>query len=212
MIVCAAIHGILTRQTSASWPDEFDVWMSRNDPSVRVIKKEYIAGPFPWVNWFRNRLLARGLAAELELFSQQPGETDLWMVAHSNGACVAMDTVRLLTDKGIRVAGVILTGGACESDVDRIGVETLVRYGLLGRAVAFASRADSVVRTDGWRRLIKWPYGNLGRVGWMRDGKPYRDERIFTLWFGGGHCGYFADSTRDITFTLFDRIIHTEEQ
>src|SRR5436853_260262 len=42
-----AIHGIMTNQTYASWPDKLDPWMFARDPSVKVLKKEYRAGPFP---------------------------------------------------------------------------------------------------------------------------------------------------------------------
>ena len=67
--IVAAIHGILTSQTDPSWPDRFDAWMLERDPEVKVLKKEYRAGPFPWWNcWVKDPLLARGLANELELF------------------------------------------------------------------------------------------------------------------------------------------------
>lgn len=67
--IVIAIHGILTRQTVADWPDEFDAWCDRQGVAAKVLKKEYTAGPFPWWNvQVENRLLARGLAAEIELF------------------------------------------------------------------------------------------------------------------------------------------------
>ena len=67
--IVAAIHGILTSQTDPSWPDRFDAWMLERDPEVKVLKKEYRAGPFPWWNcWVKDPLLARGLANEVELF------------------------------------------------------------------------------------------------------------------------------------------------
>ena len=42
-----AIHGIMTNQTNASWPDKLDAWMFDRDPEIKVLKKEYRAGPFP---------------------------------------------------------------------------------------------------------------------------------------------------------------------
>jgi len=69
----AAIHGILTSQTDPSWPDKLDAWMLRRDTSVKVLKKEYAAGPFPlWNCWVKDPRLARGLANEIELFLSQP--------------------------------------------------------------------------------------------------------------------------------------------
>src|SRR5258707_15344176 len=74
--ILVAIHGILTSQTEPSWPDKLDAWMYRRDPTVKVLKKEYRAGPFPrWNCWIKNPLLARSLANELELFLC-PGEAD----------------------------------------------------------------------------------------------------------------------------------------
>src|SRR6266436_6403724 len=65
----AAIHGILTGQTDPSWPDKLDAWMLARDPQIKVLKKEYVAGPFPrWNCWVKDPLLARGLVNEIELF------------------------------------------------------------------------------------------------------------------------------------------------
>src|SRR2546426_12153372 len=68
----AAIHGILTNQTDPSWPDKLDAWMFDRDPEVKVLKKEYRAGPFPrWNCQVKDPLLAHSLANELELFLQR---------------------------------------------------------------------------------------------------------------------------------------------
>src|SRR2546427_7475580 len=105
-ILLAAIHGILTRQTDPSWPDKLDAWMAERDPQVKVLKKEYLAGPFPrWNCWVKDPLLARGLVNEIELFldplrsdtgpvlrsrTAEGGHStpSLWFVAHSNGAVI----------------------------------------------------------------------------------------------------------------------------
>src|SRR4051812_39489757 len=105
--IVAAIHGILTGQTDPSWPDKLDAWMLQRDGKVKVLKKEYVAGPFPrWNCWVKDPLLARGLANEIELFvranekpltpalSRSDGEREnalsVWFVAHSNGAVIAL--------------------------------------------------------------------------------------------------------------------------
>src|ERR1700693_5713902 len=68
-ILLAAIHGILTGQTNPSWPDKLDAWMLERDPAIKVLKKEYAAGPFPrWNCWVKDPRLARSLANEIELF------------------------------------------------------------------------------------------------------------------------------------------------
>src|SRR2546426_9047160 len=68
-----AIHGIMTNQTNASWPDKLDAWMFDYAPEIKVIKKEYRAGPFPrWNCRIKDPALARSLANELELFLRGP--------------------------------------------------------------------------------------------------------------------------------------------
>src|SRR2546425_3792626 len=127
-ILLAAIHGILTRQTDPSWPDKLDAWMAGRDPQVKVLKKEYAAGPFPrWNCWVKDPLLARGLANELELFlspstlDTQHSSPSVWFVAHSNGAVIALLAARRLIARGHRIGGLILTGAACEADVEKNG-------------------------------------------------------------------------------------------
>ena len=66
--IVVAIHGILTGQTEPSWPDRLDAWMWHRDPDIKVLKKEYRAGPFPrWNCLVTNPLLARALAERLEV-------------------------------------------------------------------------------------------------------------------------------------------------
>src|SRR2546427_11065293 len=116
--IVTAIHGILTSQTDPSWPDRFDAWMLKRDPEVKVLKKEYRAGPFPWWNcWVKDPLLARGLANELELFlgegrwekeDSEHGFNDsppIWLVAHSNGAVIALLASKRLIERGHRIGG-----------------------------------------------------------------------------------------------------------
>ena len=58
--ILVAIHGIMTSQTDPSWPDKLDAEMYHRDPEVKVIKKEYHAGPFPrWNCYVKDPALAR---------------------------------------------------------------------------------------------------------------------------------------------------------
>jgi pimeloyl-ACP methyl ester carboxylesterase len=220
MKLVIAIHGILTRQTDASWPDKFDAWMSRRDPAIKVLKKEYAAGPFPrWNCWVRDPRLAHGLVNEIELFGEQP----IWFVAHSNGAVIALLAAKQLLERGHRVAGLILTGAACEADLAKNGVREWLEQGSLGVALAYCSADDEVVAGDAradksfgakvrdwfWGKAM-WPYGCLGRTGWLWKGQPLSApgkgevnlplERIMTRWFPGGHSTYFAPANIEKTF------------
>jgi hypothetical protein len=230
--VVAAVHGILTGQTDASWPDRFEAWMWQQDPEVKVLKKEYRAGPFPrWNCWVKDPLLARGLVNEIELYVEggngrgggagrarggrgPEGGPEVWLIAHSNGAVIALIAARLLIARGHRVAGLILTGAAVEADVERNGVWRWLQRGQLRAAIAYSSEDDAVVAGDGrasdkwywrvrdwvWGKLM-WPYGSLGRTGWMRGGKKLPDEAcFFTRWYQGGHTSYFEPGRRNCTF------------
>jgi len=285
--IIAAIHGILTSETDASWPDQFDAWMFERDPEVKVLKKEYRAGPFPhWNCWVRDPLLARSLANELELFlhpshsnastvprfhdfttppspastvprlhdsthvpshacpstfNHQLSTRSLWLVAHSNGAVIALLTAKSLIARGHRIAGLILTGAACDADIDRNGVLEWQCRGMLGSAISYSSAEDQVLagaaearpqdyRTTGrrdwslfrswlWGKCL-WPYGCLGRTGWMLDGRPLhadspswapRPSALFTRWFSGGHGGCFAKATIARTFEQIYRDIKIAE-
>ena len=313
--IIAAIHGIMTNQTDASWPDKFDAWMFERDPEVKVLKKEYRAGPFPhWNCWVRDPLLARSLANELELFlhpsrshacpstswlaiakrrrlNHQPSTPPLWLLAHSNGAVIALLTAKSLIARGHRIDGLILTGAACEADIDRNSVLEWQCRGMLGSAISYSSAEDQVLPgavttisrlcnpaceseapparrrpvvppagpkplrrgecllagpkaiqggegppagpkplrhgESPWSSLHSWlwgkclwPYGCLGRTGWMLDGRPLhtdspawapRPSALFTRWFSGGHSGCFAKATIARTFEQVYRDIKIAE-
>lgn len=206
-MLLVAIHGILTRQTDASWPDHFDAWMRERHPEVKVLKKEYAAGPFPrWNCWWKNPRLARGLAAELQLF---PRSEPLWLVAHSNGANIALLTLPYLLAARGRVTGLLLTGAACPADIERNGVAGWLAAGRLSHAIAYCAPNDGVLPGNRggnvWGRLLQrgwtalaWPYGELGRTGW-RSARPL-PAACRIRWFAEGHSGYFAPGRREATF------------
>jgi len=219
--IVVAIHGILTRQTDASWPDRLDAWLFARDPEVRVLKKEYGAGPWPiWNCLVKDRLLAEGLAAELELLIKSTGTDSppVWVVAHSNGAVIALLAMQRLIAHGVWIGGLIFAGAACDANVHQNGVAGWLQTGCLGSAVAFCSREDRVLAGDVesaptgiprwrawlWGKLL-WPYGCLGRTGWRGMAAP--DPRVRTIWFTGGHGIYFAAEQRERTFHQIYEII-----
>jgi hypothetical protein len=224
-MIIVAIHGILSGQTDPSWPDHFDAWVHRRGPagSARVLKKEYVAGPFPrWNHLVLNPRLAAGLANELILLAGNSSEP-IWFLAHSNGANIALLTAGRLIARGTQVAGLLLTGAACPADIERNRVRRWLAGGQLRRAIAFCSREDRVlpgVRPGAgvlsrcasllWSGLA-WPYGALGRTGWILDGQPVADpsDRLVVRWYPGGHCRYFAPPQREATFSdVWKEVFH----
>lgn len=231
-----AVHGILTRQTDPSWPDRLDAWMCRRDSGVKVLKKEYAAGPLPrWNCLMRNPRLARALEAEIVLFleGRQGPLPPTWLVAHSNGAVIALRVTHRLIARGYRVGGLILTGAACPADVRANGVWNWCQRGQLGAAIAYCSPDDRVLAGDAralrgpWRRVrawlwawLIWPYGCLGRTGWtgldagagappeaLGGPRACRGAVLFTRWFRGGHSAYFAPDRIEQTFEQIYRDI-----
>lgn len=214
MRLVVAIHGILTSQTDASWPDKFDAWMARRDPAIKVLKKEYRAGPFPRFNvWLKDPWLAKGLTNEILEFceiragkiQQQP---EIWLVAHSNGCVIALLTIQRLRAAGIKIAGGILIAGACESDVHANHLLEHVATGFVGKAIAFSSDKDWIVAS----KIIR-PYGHLGHTGFTAHGSAYQLElktgrRLWTEWHPDyGHGDYFEPAHRERTFVRLHEII-----
>lgn len=196
-ILIGAIHGILTGTMDASWCDAFDAWCRQKDPTARVLRKEYMAGPIPaWNVWYRNPRLARSLVAEVEEFMERGGGA-VYLVAHSNGCDVALKVARLLIANGTPVRGMVLTSGACQEDVKRSGVLRWAADGMLGRAIARSSKNDVVLRSK-----AIWPYGRLGYTGWTIEGAEFIDTSgiIRTVWINDGHNTFLTRLRFDKTF------------
>jgi len=245
--IVIAIHGILTGQTEPSWPDKLDAWLFRRDPQIKVLKKEYTAGPFPRLNcWLKNPRLAEAVANEVLLLAAtqleqspppgagSPGQPfpPIWLIAHSNGAHIALLITRKLIASGCWIGGIILTGAACEADVERNAVLPWLLANQLGVALAYCSAEDQVLpwantsTPDARNRnfavclchrawsLLAWPYGSLGRTGWLFRGAPVKPaqtipelgdmgSRLLTRWQAGGHSTWFTPENIERTFEQF---------
>jgi pimeloyl-ACP methyl ester carboxylesterase len=166
---------------------------------VKVLKREYWAWPVPAINvWVRNRILARALAREIYAFAIE-GAGPISIVAHSNGADIALRAAHRLSALGVRLKALVLLGAACEADIVRSGVFALVSGDGLDRAIAYSSEDDLALRS-----ALIWPFGRLGFTGWRLRGCSFQDARIFTRWYPGfGHGEYFSAGEREKTF---DRI------
>lgn len=249
--IVIAIHGILTGQTEPSWPDKLDAWLFRCDPQIKLLKKEYAAGPFPRMNcWLKNPRLAQAVANEVLLLAANqweqsstpgagtPGQPfpPIWLIAHSNGAHIALLITKKLIARGCWIGGIILTGAACVADVEHNSVLPWLLATQLGVALAYCSAEDQVlpwgntptrIGADSggpqnfavrccrraWS-LLAWPYGSLGRTGWLFRGTPLEStqtipelgevrSRLLTRWQAGGHSTWFAPENIEHTFAQF---------
>lgn len=138
----------------------------------------------------------------------------LWFVAHSNGAVVSLMAARRLIARGYKIGGMILTGAAIEADLRENRIFNWYCGSEVFAAIAYSSPDDEV--TDGaysvergaWKRFrawlwgkLMWPYGCLGRTGWLLDGKAFKNkEFLYTRWQAGGHSTYFTAANSQGTF------------
>src|SRR5205823_398100 len=72
----------------------------------------------------------------------------LWLVAHSNGAVIALLAARILIERGYTIAGLILTGAAVQADVQQNRILEWQKAGKLGDAIAYSSQDDEVLDGD----------------------------------------------------------------
>jgi hypothetical protein len=230
--IIAAIHGIMTRQTVASWVDEFDGWVYARSVQAGadtplVIKKEYLALPLPAFNvWLKNWFLAWGLAAEIEVLAdghqRATGQMPLiHFVSHSNGTDIALKTIGVLARRGIKTEATIFVGSVLRADVRRNGVARLIGEGSLRRAYAYCSRRDGALAVP--RLLPICAYGHLGITGWTYGGSwmpeqvflqsnPNDEPDLVTRRFDRyGHGEYFAAAHIAGTFEQFRKDLHLVE-
>jgi len=200
-----AVHGILTGETSAAWQDRFKhfVWLrgvGACGGGVDVQNREYKAGPFPMWNVFvKNHFLASALA-DFVLDYAEDG-ADISFLAHSNGADVALKTIKALARENLATRALVCIAGAIQSDVMRTGIADLIHDGKLGRAVAYCSHSDEALRL-----AAIWPYGHLGRDGFTSSDADHTavlfDSGSITTRFypDFGHSTYFDADHEKQTF------------
>jgi hypothetical protein len=195
--VIVAIHGILTGETSRTWPSRLKVWIWENrGGEFTVINREYKAGFLPPFNVFiRNKyFLAPALAEFIKPYAERGA--DISFVTHSNGADVGVRTISELGKLGFKARALIAIGAAIKSDIEKSGIAKLIDNGSLHHAVAYCSSSDNALK-----RALIWPYGHLGREGFTDYGRTYGDSAIATRWFPGfDHSTYFDPAHQDATF------------
>jgi pimeloyl-ACP methyl ester carboxylesterase len=206
-----AIHGINTDLVDAAWPWRFAAYVDRCKLDAHVETEHYKAGPHPRLNTYLvNPRVAKALANRVLLRREILGAAPVHLIAHSNGADVAVRVAERLAKAKVRVETLILIGAAIHSDIEKSGLRSLSDHGFLGKAVAYYSPIDPVIR---YLQTFPGAYGSLGargfehpakqRVGFHVDGytdaPPFADfvSRRFENF---GHSEYFSPAWRDATF------------
>lgn len=139
------IHGILTKSTAPAWIDRLAHYLWLMEPGCETVKRRYTAGPFPiWNVFVKNHILARALAEELRPYCEDGAE--LHFVTHSNGADIALKTIRRLAQEGHKTNVAIFIGAALRSDIEASGLYELLELGAIRAAFAYCSSSDLALR------------------------------------------------------------------
>ena len=217
-MIILAMHGILTGREDITWPERFETYAWLNFPDFRVLVDHYAAGPWPRINWMLgNPKLARGQAIRMLNWVQQgKGGGRLALVGHSNGCEIVRQTAMMLAAAGAVIDCLVLIAPPIHPDLDRNGLQDLLDNGSLGRVVCYASPIDKVMaRRLSWnpvtwfQHVVRWPYGNAGRVGLDRgeclteDQQMAAGTRVATRWWPRyGHSTWFSPAVSHQTFDL----------
>ncbi len=209
LTLIVAVHGILTGRSLPTWPERFELWSASALPDATVLTDHYRAGPVPlWNVGVQNPRAARDLLAVVEnyLDGYRPDEVEVHFVGHSNGCDVIRRASIRLMRRGYKVASVLMFSAPCHSSVARMGFAPYVADGSLKRLVVYAADEDAVLApTPTWSKpitifqnLVRWPYGNAGRVGLtdgdetvVRNGPEITGRTATRLFPGWGHGDFF---------------------
>jgi len=189
-LVLGQAHGILTGESSPSWPEFGSAFFRAYYPQVITVDTEYFELPLPRLAAARNPRRSRNLVRRMKtaaLYQVEMRETpaELAFVAHSNGAVLTLQACRALIAQGIAVRVLILIAPAVRTKAATREIAYWLASGMLGSAVLVRPTKDRVIGLIGrsWRtKIVAWPWGSLGEDGWALDEFPeYTELNIRTI-------------------------------
>ncbi len=168
------IHGILTRQSSATWTRFGEGWFEENHPQIGTVSAKYFALPLPRIEALRNQERSRALVREvLDLAAHCEELTGVFpsisFVCHSNGGVLALQVARKLIAQGIPIRAMVLIAPALRTGPASREIAAWLDCGMLDYALLVRPTRDLLIRAMGanWKtRLFSWPWGSLGSDGW----------------------------------------------
>lgn len=214
-MILLALHGILTGRSDVTWPERLQAYAHKRAPEIAVLTDQYDAGPFPRANWFfGNPRMARAMAKRILAFRNEGDHDAVVLVGHSNGCDIVRRVAALLAKQGVTVQALIMVAPPISPRLAALGLGEHVASGLLQKVVCYYTPRDTVLAPPlSWNPItwalaaIRWPYGNMGRVGIANAITVVRGEptpadvfnRIFPDYW---HTTYFDEFHSHSTFNL----------
>ena len=143
-LIVWCINGIQTWPGSPrNWNKKACIWLARHFPDspVKGLADEYWTTAL--TSWIQRRQRARAFANALGQF----GGIRNVIVAHSNGCTVALDALQMLRWM-IHVEALHLVSGACDSNLERNGINSGLRSGALGKCCVYIAGKDQAMRIE----------------------------------------------------------------
>lgn len=189
-MIVGQFHGILTGQSSPTWPTFGTGYLDATHPQVKTINAKYYALPLPRIEALRNRRRAKALANEVyDAWTEAQGFEDptyqmtpISIVAHSNGGVLALQVARILIGWGIPLRSLILIAPALRTGPASKEIAEWIERGMLESALLVRPTRDILIGGIGtnWKtKLFSWPWGSLGADDWKEDAKV--DGSMLTL-------------------------------
>lgn len=176
---------------SHNWNGRAVTWTHLHTPD-RAEKIEYFSGIFTRSLLQRRR--AEKLARTISFYHRAGFE--MHAAAHSNGADVVLDALRLFGSgpHGPRLETLNLLSPACAADCDKSGINDLFARDMLGEVTVWIAENDWALDLAATKAGWLLGFGTLGRNG------PQKARRlIHTVSAPVGHSGWFDATRFDLT-------------
>ncbi|HWN09757.1 MAG TPA: hypothetical protein VNO50_10900 [Pyrinomonadaceae bacterium] len=190
------INGILSWPSAADgWTDQAVTWVHRNTEDGRGEKFEYAAGALT------RRLLqqerAERFTRKLLCYMNDREPWRIHLVAHSNGADIALRMLDLLPGTETRLRTLHLVAPACDASFETNGLNRHLKDYRLERVFVHWATADKAMQMAQLsRRFIGWTgfgYGDLGRQGPQNVTAEVEARVAVIPYLSWGHSEFWTD-------------------
>lgn len=203
-----ALHGILTGDTEPDWSDSLAGWLQEQSARYTVITAEYFELPLPRVAAIRNRSRSRSLIHRIDARAREIQRTFgtaplISILGHSNGGVLADQVIEGVIGKGWQIHGVLFMAAAVRAKRQTQRCVSWIRTGALEKAGLVIASRDRLLGAMRWDpvAIVAWPWGALGREGWVEAEIPAAYSPHFTtVSLPSSHSAFLSWEQRYETF------------